>query len=67
MRARGYEALLHLAGGHGVAELAVAEGDWVGGRTLRELELREEGVVVLGIARPDGRFLGAPRFDTAVI
>jgi K+/H+ antiporter YhaU regulatory subunit KhtT len=64
--ARDYAALLHLAGDHAVTELAVGPEDWVAGRTLRRLELREEGVVVLGITRGDGRFVGAPRFDTTI-
>ena len=65
--ARDYAALLHVAGEHTVAELAVAPGDWLAGRSLRELELREEGVIVLGLTRCDGRYLGAPNFDTVVM
>lgn len=64
--ARECAALLRLGGGHTVSELAVCDGDWLAGRSLRELELRDEGVVVLGITRSGGRYVGAPRFDTAV-
>jgi len=64
--ARDYGALLHLAGGYTVLEIAVRDGDWISDRTLRELALRDEGVVVLGISRVDGRYLGAPRFDTTI-
>lgn len=66
LTARDYAALLHLSGPWTVAELAVSEGDWSADRTLGELRLRDEGVVVLGITRADGSFVGAPRFDTAI-
>src|SRR3954447_16893687 len=64
--ARDYAALLHVAGDHTVSELAVEPEDWLAGRTLRELDLRDEGVVVLGVTRPDGGYVGAPRFDTVI-
>lgn len=47
-------------------ELAVRPGDWVAGRTLRCLDLRSEGVLVLGILRADGGYVGVPRFDTRI-
>lgn len=62
--ARDYVGLLHLGGGYGVNELAVQEGDWVEGRTLRDLDLRSEGVAVLGIVRAGGAYLGTPVRDT---
>jgi TrkA-C domain len=60
-------SLLDLAGDHAVSELAVREDDWIAGRQLGELELREEGVVVLGITRADGRYLDAPTGATEVV
>ncbi len=53
-------ALLDLSGAYAVKELAVRDGDWVADRALGELELREEGIAVLGIVRASGRYLGAP-------
>ncbi len=44
---RDYAALLELEQGYSVLELAVEPRDWLAGRTLAELELRDEGVVVL--------------------
>ncbi|MDP8942602.1 MAG: TrkA C-terminal domain-containing protein [Actinomycetota bacterium] len=64
--ARDYAALLRLSAEYAVLEMAVRDGDWVAHRTLRELELREEGIVVLGVSRPDGTYVGAPGFDTTV-
>lgn len=66
IESRDYGSLLHLAGDYGVAELAVREGEWLAGHSLDELDLRSEGVAVLGVERADGTFLGAPRFDTVV-
>ncbi|HEX8103077.1 MAG TPA: TrkA C-terminal domain-containing protein [Solirubrobacteraceae bacterium] len=64
--ARDYGALLHLADRYAVGEIAVREGDWLAGRTLEELELREEGVVVLGITLGDGAWLGSPTEDVSI-
>jgi hypothetical protein len=66
LQARDYAALLRLGGTYAVMEIGVRPGDWVAGRTLRELALRDEGVVVLGVSRADGVYLGAPRFDTEI-
>lgn len=63
---RDYARLLHFAGGYSVLELAVREKDWVANRTLEELKLREEGVVVLGIERTDSTYVAAPIAETVV-
>lgn len=64
--ARDYAALLHLADRYAVMEIGVEPGDWVAGRTLRELRLREEGVMVIGVSRPGGDYVGVPRYDTRI-
>lgn len=58
--------LLALTGDYSVSELMVADADWVVGRSLGELGLRDEGVVVLGLTRKDGRYLAAPTGRTVV-
>lgn len=63
---RDYADLLELHGDFAVAELKVEEGDWLAEETLRDLHLRDEGVVVLGITRANGTWLGAPDGDTIV-
>jgi len=63
---RDLAGLLDLSGDYAVTEMAVKEGDWVAGRRLGELELRDEGVAVLGITRRDGRYRGAPVGSTVV-
>lgn len=63
---RDVASLLDLDGGYSVHELAVRDGDWVAKRSLRELALRDEGVVVLAIARRDGHRLVTPTGETEV-
>ena len=64
---RDYSAVLELEGGYTVAELLVEPGDWIAGRQLAEVTLRDEGVVVLGVHRPGGAYVGAPDGDTVVV
>ncbi len=64
VEARDYAGLLHLSGDYAVAELHVREGDWLAGRKLQDLRLADEGVVVLGIERTAGNYIGAPRGPT---
>ena len=63
---RDYADLLHLSGDFAVAELQVDDGDWLAEKTLGELHLRAEGVVVLGITRAGGAWIGAPHGDTVL-
>jgi hypothetical protein len=63
---RDYAALLHISSEYAVKEMVARPDGWLAGRTLGELGLREEGVVVLGIVRGDGSYLGAPGKETSV-
>lgn len=57
---RDYVGLLHFSNGYIVSELKVEEGDWLAGRELKELRLTKEGVLILGIEKADGKFIGTP-------
>lgn len=59
-----YVRLLQLRKDYGVTEVRVQPGDWMEGRTLAELELDREGILVLGIHRDDGTYRGAPQGET---
>ena len=61
-----YAGLLHLADGHAVMQLNVDEGAWLCSSTLEDLELREEGVAVLGIERALGSYVSAPHGRTEI-
>lgn len=56
-----YNAILNLSGGYSVSEVVIDAGDWVEGRSLIELDLQHEGVLVLSVRTAEGAFLGAPR------
>ena len=61
---RDYAGLLRLTADWVVGEIIVEPGDWFSGRTISELQLRDEGVVVLGIERTGHRYVGAPTSRT---
>jgi hypothetical protein len=63
---RDYTALLRVAKDYTVSELRVHPGDWLQGQTLAQLQLPREGVLVLGIERRGGAYIGTPRGDTVV-
>lgn len=57
---RDYAGLLHLSEQWMVGEIEVEPGDWLCDVPLAELALPAEGVLVLGIERVDGRWIGTP-------
>ena len=63
---RDYAALLNLSGEYRVVELQVKPRDWIANRRLSELKLRDEGVLVLGIHKADGSYIGAPHGHTEI-
>lgn len=64
---RDYAGLLRLAGDYAVVELGIKPGDWLAERSLGDLRLTDEGVLVLGIEQPGGAFIGAPRGDSRLL
>jgi hypothetical protein len=66
IEARDYVSLLQLSGDYAVTELRVEPEGWLANRRLDELRLAQEGVLVLGIQRTNGEYLGAPRGETVV-
>ena len=61
-----YVAILQLEGGYAVSELLVEPEDWIADKSLIELKLPQEGVLVLGIRRAEGAFLGTPTGDMEI-
>lgn len=66
LEVRDYARLMHLSGDYAINELLINEGDWLAGKPLSELRLSHEGVIVLGIQRRDGTYVGAPRAQTVL-
>ncbi|MGH1490155.1 MAG: TrkA C-terminal domain-containing protein [Acidimicrobiales bacterium] len=61
-----YAALLRVENDYAITELHARDGEWLVGRPLSELHLTREGVVILGVHRADGAFLGAPTGETVI-
>lgn len=61
-----YYNLLHLSDEYRVSEITIDEGDWLADKTLSDVRLRDEGVLVLGIKRDGGEYIGAPRGQTKI-
>ena len=61
-----YVALLQLQSGYVVTEMVLEPEDWLAGRTLAEAALAQEGVLVLGIQRPDRDYIGTPQADDRI-
>ncbi len=66
LEVRDYVSLFQLQNGYAVNEMLVEPGDWIDGKTLAAAALSHEGVLVLGIQRQSGGYVGAPRADDAV-
>jgi hypothetical protein len=67
IRISDYTGLLELEKGYAVSEIDVTgKEDWLCGRTLQDLALTNEGVLVLGVRRRDGAYVGVPHGDTKV-
>ncbi len=66
LEVRDYVGLLHLSKHYAVIEMTVQDGDWLADRSLAELKLSEEGVLVLGVEAKDGTYVGAPRGQTTL-
>ncbi len=64
--ARDYAGLLHLSEHWMVGELRIREEDWIANRALREMDLPGEGVLVLGVQRRTGKWIGAPGPETCM-
>lgn len=64
---RDYVSFFHLSDGYSVSEIQVDPTDWLADRSLAELRLPDEGVMVLGIERPLQDYIGAPNATTEIV
>lgn len=61
-----YANLLHLGGDYLITEFRVPPDHWLTDRDLEALQLRREGLILLGIRAPDGTYHGVPKGDTVL-
>ncbi len=64
---RDYSSLLRLSGGYSITAQHIEEGDWLADKKLKDCALLDEGVIVLGITRDDGTYVGGPTGNTEVL
>lgn len=55
-----YAEVLHLKDDYRISEKKIGADDWMANKTLRELNLRHEGITVLGIDRVGSDYIGSP-------
>lgn len=60
---RDYVSLLHLREDYRIAEIDIREYSWLANQTLQDLDLVEEGVLVLGVKRTGEEYIGVPPAD----
>ncbi|MDX1582912.1 MAG: TrkA C-terminal domain-containing protein [Thermoanaerobaculia bacterium] len=60
---RDYADLLHLHEDYRIVEIDVEENSWLSSMDLQSLDLASEGILVLGIVRDTGKYIGAPPAD----
>ncbi len=63
---RDYATLLHLGDDHRILEFAVKTHTWMCGRSLEELSLNDEGVIMIGLRHADSTYVGAPNGATRI-
>lgn len=61
IRPKNFSRMMTVMEDYEVTEVDVGENNWLKGKTLAELELPDEGLLVLGILRNDHKYIGVPR------
>ena len=64
--ANDYANLLHLAGDYRISQIGIDKNHWLCDKSLKEVRLNDEGIIILGINRIDGTYLGAPGAGTHI-
>lgn len=60
---RDYADLLHLREDYRIVKIEVEPESWLASRQLEQLDLTDEGVLVLGVERPGKDYIGTPPSD----
>jgi len=65
-----YEQMLGLGKGYSISRIVVKNDSWIANKKLKDLDLDEEGLLVLAIYRKEGgeeKFIGTPKGDTLIL
>ena len=52
--------------GYRLAQMDIHPESWLAGKTLSEANVADEGILILGIYRPNGNYVGAPQGETSI-
>jgi len=66
IEAHDFSSMLHLAGEYRISEIGISRDHWLCNKTLRDSGLRQEGILILGITRTDGTYIGSPQPATKI-
>lgn len=66
LNVKDYASLLHLTSDYEISEIHAEKHQWITGEPLGKLQLRQEGINLIGIERKDGTFIGLPDADTVI-
>ena len=62
-----FAAVLHLKDDYTIIEAKVDHDGWMGNRTLEQLNLREEGITILGVDRKGKGYFGSPSGEFKIL
>jgi Trk K+ transport system NAD-binding subunit len=66
IRVGDYASLLNLESNYEISQFIIHPDSWMNDKNLTEMKLSDEGVLVLGIRRSNGSFIGTPRGETYI-
>ena len=66
IKVRDYAGILHLSGEYEITEMLVEKNHWMTNKKLGKLNLRQEGLNLIGVEREDGNYVGLPSGDTLI-
>ncbi len=62
-----FAAVLHLKEDYRISEIKIQDDNWMAYKTLQEMQLRHEGITVLGVDRDDLDYLGSPSGEFEIL
>ncbi|MFP4385137.1 MAG: TrkA C-terminal domain-containing protein [Spirochaetia bacterium] len=66
IRVGDYASLLNLESNYEISQFIIQEDSWMNQKNLMEMKLTEEGILILGIRRSNGSFVGTPQGGTYI-
>ncbi|MCB2196706.1 MAG: TrkA C-terminal domain-containing protein [Bacteroidetes bacterium] len=61
-----YVEILNLKNEYEITVITVNEDDWMASKKVKDIDLRNEGINLIGVQRKDGTYIGTPYGDTEI-